>query len=489
MSVTVSSPTEASGGAGRWFSAAVVLVVLTEQTALGINLIAPAMLGIAQTYDTTQVVWVITLFTLVGSVVTPIAGKLGDAYGKRKVLVAAALASLVGAVVAAIAPNFALLLFGRALMGAAFIFLPVSIALIRDVFPCQYRNVSIGIATNGVGFVTIAGPFIAGFLIDTFGVPSLFWFMAILSTVGAVGILALVPESSVRTRSRIDYVGALWLVVSLLLVMFGVSQLGQWALTDLRTVATVGAGTALMVGWWIYETRVEAPFIDTKVISQRPVASLIAVYSLYGAGVIVTASFLPSMLQTPRDLTGGVYGFGLDATGVAVYMVPAGLLTVASGLLVGFASRRFDLRPFLFIGSSLLVCAGLMIGLMRSQPWMPITGWALGGISAMVWAAGAGLLMVVAPAKMRSTTMGMLAALSGILSSVLTQVASLILNSGIVTVTDEGLPIYSAAGVASPYLIAAGTAAIAFVVATLVPRKSERPVAEESESPQPLSAS
>lgn len=476
------------GGNGRWIAAIVVLVVLTEQSALSFNLIAPALLGIAQGFQTTQVIWVITVFVLVGAVTTPVVGKLGDRFGKRRVLVWIAVISLVGSVIAALAPTFSILLVGRALMGLATAYLPLTIALMRDTFPRHIRTMAIAIAMNGVGVVTIIGPFLAGLLIDNFGVASVFWFTAVLSLIGAVGVIALVPESPVRNLAKIDLLGALWLMLGVLVLMIGLNQLQPWGIQDVRTLAALGGGAILLVGWWIYERKVDFPFIDTRLISTRPVLSLILVYSFIQAAITVAASYLPTMLQTPRELTEGAYGFGLTATQVAIFMVPTGVTTVASGLLVGALAKKTGLRVYLYIGPLFMIASGLMLGNLREFAWMPIVAWAFGGLAAAVWAAAPNMLMQAAPPATRGEVSGMMGAVQGVIASVGTQLAAVLLTFQIATVTPDGTPIYTGTGMVLVFGIAALFGLFGLIAALFVPRQLqqvESDVAEEAVVEQP----
>ncbi|WP_207844492.1 MFS transporter [Williamsia soli] len=453
---------------GRWITALACLVLLTEQTALGFTLIAPALTGLAMEYETTQIIWTITIFTLIGGVLTPVVGKLGDRFGKRKVLVGAALIALAGSILCALAPSFGLFLLGRALMGLSTAFLPVTFALIRDVFPENYRSMSIGIATNGVGVVTIVGPFLAGFLIDNYSTSAVFWFVAVISAVGAAGTLALVPESTVRNRSRIDVIGVLGLVAGLLLILYGISQLQTWELVDVKTLLTVGGGLAILIAWWMYQARTNDPFIDTAVLSTRPMATTILTYSFAGGAITVMASYLPSMLQTPR-LLGMDYGFGLSATGVARYLILAGVLTVVAGIIVGALAPRMGYRPFLIIGPVIIGAGATGLSAFTTETWMPVLFYGLVGLGSIVYAAGPGMLMVVAPAESRGAAAGMMGAISAALGSGFTQLAGLALSKNVGQLV-EGYPIYTARGFSQVFLIAAGMCVVAFLVALFIPK-------------------
>jgi MFS family permease len=476
MSVHVASPRPVSpgepgeGGVGRWIAATAFLVLLTEQTALGFTLIAPTLGPFAAKYETTQIAWMITIFILVAAVATPVLGKLSDRYGKRRVLVAAALIGFVGSVVCALAPSYDVMLAGRALMGVSGAFMPLAYALIRDTFPENSRNLCIAIVTNGVGVVTIAGPFLAGFLIDNVSLESVFWFVAGISLVGAIGTAVAVPESPYRNPSPIDMPGFLGLGVGMLALMYGISNLAVWGLGDAKTGLYVGGGLVVLTGWWAWERRVEHPFVDTRLLTTRSVSTVVLAYGLIAAAMTVCSSYLPTMLQTPREL-GGDYGFGLDATGVATYLIPAGILTVGSGLLVGLFAKRFGFRIFLSLSAVSVTAGCLILGLLRSDSWMPMLGYGLIGLGAMSYAAGAGALMLLAPPGSRGMAAGMMAAISGAIGSTIAQIGGLVLSENVGQIAG-GYPVYTSSGWSLVFVFAAAVAVVGGLLTFLIPRRA-----------------
>ncbi|MGW4340357.1 MFS transporter [Rhodococcus koreensis] len=465
---------------GRWIAGLAALVLLTEQTALGFLLIAPTLTGFAAKFQTTQVIWMITIFTLVGGVATPLVGKLGDQFGKRRILLAAALVSMVGAVVCALAGSFGVILVGRALMGLSLAFLPVTFALIRDVFPFRYRAMSIALVSNGAGVVTIAGPFIAGFLIDHFSLSAVFWFVVVLTAVGSLGVIALIPETSLRSNSRIDYGGATGFTAGFLLLMFGISQLPTWQFANYRTALTIGGGIVILGGWWAWERRIREPFIAPELLSRRPVAPILFTFAFAGAAFTVVASYLPTMLQTPRAL-GGDYGFGASATGVAGFVLLGGLLTVAGGILVGTLGPRYGYRPFLIIAPVVTIVGALGIGFLRTEQWMPVVFYGLVGFGYISIAASAVLLMIVTPPHLRGVTGGMTSALGGAAGGLFAQIAGMVLASNVGQVV-EGQPIFTGRGMELVFVIAALLSGAALVCARFTPGKGA-----QQEEPDPMS--
>ncbi|MFE4756803.1 MFS transporter [Streptomyces mirabilis] len=452
----------------RWIGALIVLVLLTEQTVLGYTLLGPALLGLGTKYHTTQVIWIFTVFTLVGGVVIPMLGKLGDRYGKRRILVYAALVAAVGGAVSALAPTFDVLLVGRALQSTSIAFFPLTFALMRDVFPPAYRPISIAIATNGVGVVTVLGPFVAGFLIDHVSVSAVFWFLGAISLVGALGTLALVPESTIRDRSRIDWTGAAGLTLGMLLLLIGISQVEQWTVANPRTVLTVGGGLVVLVLWWFWERRTEQPFIDTRIMANRSVVTVLGAYSLAFASSYLMSAYMPILVQTPRVL-GGEYGFGMTATQVAIFQIMPGVTIVLGGVVVGLASKRTGFRIYMIVGPLIMAAGGLAITLSWANSWLLSGAYAIVGIGVLCFAAAPNLMMILSPPAERGITAAMLMTVSSIVASVFAQISGMVLT-GQVTKSVQGVPVYSSLGSELPFLIGAGLAAAGFAIALLIPR-------------------
>ncbi|MDV8071334.1 MFS transporter [Rhodococcus sp. IEGM 1366] len=474
------STKDAPVGKAPWFAATFFLVLLTEQTALGFTLIAPALGQFAAKFETTNVSGMITIFLLVPAVATPMFGKIGDRIGKKRALLIAASLGFVGAVVCALAPTYGVMLIGRALMGASGAFIPLAYSLVRDVFPENIRNLCIGIATNGVGVVVIVGPFLAGYLIDQVSLESVFWLLAAITVVGAVGLAFTVPETPNRNDSPMDLPGFIGLGAGLFTMMYGVEHLAKWGLLDSRTALFVGGSFIILAIWWYWERRVDHPFVDTRLLADRAVASTALAYALIFSVSALIAGYIPMMLQTPRELT-GAYGFGLDASGVALYIAPAGVLTVLGGIVVGLLAKRYGFRVFLQLSGVLLVVSTLILGFLQSEPWMPILGLAFAGMGNMVYAAGPGLMMVLAPASSRGIAAAMLGAVGGAVATTLVQTAGLVLSKNIEGTVGR-YPIYSSSGWTAAFLVGTVSAAVGFLITWLIPRREQQIDTVESES-------
>jgi len=447
--------------------------LLLELLSISYMLISISLPDISAHYRTTQGAWLLTAFLLLGAVTSPLIGKLADTYGKRKLLMACIAIAALGALVSAVAPSFGVLVVGRALTGMLNPCLFLVYTLIRDVFPARTVAMSVSIVISGMGLVAVPAPFLAGWLIDTFGFRSLFWFTLICLVVLAPMILFTTDESNLRLRSRLDLVGALLLGTGIAGVLVGVSFAPEWGWTAPSTLAYLGGGTVLFVAWIVSARRIEQPLIDLRLLTNRPVAlTTIASGLVYAVSAVFTI-VLPYMAMTPAELGLG-YGFGVDAEGYAIFQAPLGAATVLGGVLVGRVVGRVGPRVTMIGGLVLMTAATVSTALSHDSRGAVVAFAAIAGLgTGLSYASTPNLLLATVPQSLQATTGALTSVSQNILPAVLPVVAFAVLNSHIATELD-GQAFYSDTGITIGFMIAAAAAAIAIVTALALPRKAEQ---------------
>src|SRR3954447_3622807 len=174
--------------------------------ALAQTMVVPALPEIQQQYgaDAADATWVLTAFLLTASVTTPVLGRLGDMYGKERMLLVALGFFGLGGVVAALAGSLGVLIAGRAVQGVGGAMFPLAIGIVRDEFPREKIATGIGTISATFGIGSGAGLVIAGILVDHASVAWIFWLSVAATALAAFGTWRYVPESPVRVQARID---------------------------------------------------------------------------------------------------------------------------------------------------------------------------------------------------------------------------------------------------------------------------------------------
>lgn len=306
--------------------------------------------------------WVSAAYMLATVVCVPIIAKLGDRYGHKRMLTVAAALVALGSVVVALAPNFAVLLVGRALQAPLAAFLPLEFAIVRDRDP-KSAGRSIGKLVGALTFGAAIGSLGAGTLYTAVGdLRLVLWVPAVFLAVCVPVVAFLVPESRVRAHGTTDWLGAALLGVGLLAVLGGISNASSWGWTSPLTALAVLSGVALLIAWVAVERRVAHPLIDVTLLVRGGIGLPIVIAFLFGAQLFgsQTASTV-FVLSDP-----GVVGFGLGLTAAAV-----GVVSLAVALAAFVASSagdrvatRLGVRGAVALGGALLVAsyAGLLLG-------------------------------------------------------------------------------------------------------------------------------
>ncbi len=157
--------------------------------------------------------WVLTATLLTGAVATPVAGRLGDMYGKRRVLLASLSLMVLGSVVCGLSQELVPMVVGRALQGGAVGVIPLGISIMRDVLPAERLGSAMAVMSSSLGVGGALGLPGAALVADSMDWHMLFWISAGLGVLLAGLVAVIVAESPVRTGGRFDGVGALGLAV------------------------------------------------------------------------------------------------------------------------------------------------------------------------------------------------------------------------------------------------------------------------------------
>ena len=336
--------------------------------ALAQTLVVPGAARLAEEYDASQsaVSWVLTGFLLSASIATPIAGKLGDLYGKGRILTAILVLFSVGAVINALAPTIEVLIAGRVLQGVAGGVFPLAFGIIRDTFPRDTGRRRAGIISAVFGIGGGIGLPLSGVIVDNLDLAWLFW-ISLFSVPAAVAAHRLIPPSPpVEQRA-----GGL---------ARGGAALGRPGGDPARRLAVrpagagarrrrsdcIAAGVALIGAFLFAEGRVNQPLIDLEVLRKPSVAATNLTGFLVGLAMFASFLIFPQFAQAPES-TG--YGFGLSVTAAGLVMMPTALAQLAAGPIAAKLAERFGFRAMLSFGTVLITLSFLINTFAHAHVW------------------------------------------------------------------------------------------------------------------------
>lgn len=335
--------------------------------------------------STTWVTWTVTAYLLSGAVSTPIVGRLGDQYGKKRLMMIALGVFLVGSVGAIVAPDVGTLIGFRVVQGVGGAAFPLSFAIIRDEFPPERIAVAMGTVSSVLGVGGGVGIALSGVIVDHLSWRWLFVVSAALVAAALVMVWRFVPESPVRAPARPDVVGALLLSAGLVALLLGVTEGEAWGWGSPAVLGLLVGSLILFVAWGVVELRVAEPMVDMRMLARRPVLFTNLTALLSGFGLYMTWVILPGFFQLPRGLPDDLapladYGFGTTVTVAGLWILPTSAAIVVSGPVAGVIGRRHGSRLPLVVGMLLLGAGSALIALFHGSPLQVSASFAVCGV-------------------------------------------------------------------------------------------------------------
>jgi MFS family permease len=406
--------------------------------------------------------WLLTGFMLAAAVVTPVAGRLGDLHGYRRVMLVSLGLLVVGSVFAAAdhTGSFVGVLLGRVVQGLSAGVFPVAFGMARRIVtPSRLPGVIAGLsAMFGVGGAL--GLVLAGPLVEVLGTPFLFWLCAGLGLVALAGAVVVHEPERRETSGSLDVAGALLLSAVLVAVLLAVSQVRTWGWGSVAALAIAASAAAAV--FVLVELRVAAPVVDLRLLRRRPVAAADLATFVVSVGMFAAVTLIPQFAQTPP---GAGYGFGMTATGTGLLVAPMAVIMVVAAPLGARLTARVGGRATFQVGALLAVAALLASAVARGAAWQLAAAGAVLGLAYGLAFAALGTLVVgaVRPEETGAAT-GINTILRTVGGAVGAQVAAAVVTPAAGPPTDGGFTL--------AFLVAAAAALLAAISAQAIPRST-----------------
>ncbi|WP_459709734.1 MFS transporter [Actinophytocola sp. KF-1] len=429
----------------------------------------PSLPAILHT-DASDASWVITVTLLAAAVITPVSGRLGDLYGKRRVLLVSVAVLVAGSVVSALASSLVPMVVGRGLQGCAMGVIPLGISIMRDILPAERVGTAIAMMSATLGVGGAIGLPLSAVIAESSSWRVLFWLSAGLGAVCLALLWTVVPDSSVRAPGRFDVLGTLGLATGLVCLLLAITKGATWGWGSPTTLGLLAAAVVVLVVWGFYQLRVRYPLVDLRVSARRPVlftnlASVLVGFSMYSMSLV-----LPQLLQAPA-ITG--YGLGQSMVAAGLWMAPGGLVMMALSPVSAGITRRRGPRTSLMVGAAIIAVGYLVSTLLLHNAFeVMVAGIIVSSGVGIAYAAMPGLIMGSVPLHETASANG----LNSLARSVGTAVSSAVMATLLahMTITVGPLTVPSLTGFRVAFLIAAGAAAVGVLVTLLVPRVRDR---------------
>lgn len=338
--------------------------------------------------------WILTAYLISGAVMTPIAGKLSDIYGKKKILLIIMVIYAVGVSTAGFATNIYFMIFARAIQGIGMSMFPIAFGIIRDQFPREKISIGQGVITSMFASGAVIGLSVGGFIIQDYGWRATFFTIIPI----AIALLLIIrhfihvnqdeqkeydqgkhqqqqshvtskdsqknidnaKSNNDKSANQIDIKGALLLAVaitSFLLVLTFIEASGSSNSTtsigntydnddnntSIPIVAFLIIGIISLLLFIIIERRSKHPLVDFRLMLNKAILPANLIIMIVGMSMFMVFQTIPILVRNPEPI-----GFGENAISTGKVQLPFAIILLIFGPTSGFIiSKLGSLKPII----------------------------------------------------------------------------------------------------------------------------------------------
>jgi MFS family permease len=436
--------------------------------------VVPALPTIQRALHTseTDITWLLTAYLLSASVGTAIIGRLGDMYGKERMLLWTLVVLAAGTLLAAVSSSLAVLIVARFIQGASGGIFPLAFGIVRDEFPREKIAGSIGLLSAILGVGAGVGIVLSGVIVEHLDYHWLFWIPLMATIFAAVATWRFIPESPIRVPGRINWLAAGLMTSGISIVLIAISETTTWGWGSPKTIGLVLVGLAVSVAWIAVEVRSRNPLIDMAMMRIRGVWTTNLAAFLLGAGMYASFIVFPQFAQLPTS-TG--FGFGASVVVSGLYLLPSTIGMTILGLSAGRISARFGSRNALLAGTAFTLASFTMLTFAHSHPYDLLIAASLLGIGIGLAFAALGNLIVLAVSNRQT---GVASGMNTVMRTLGGALGGQLSATFIAANTVNGVP--TVTGFTDTFLMASGFLLVCLFAGLLVPKTARPAVAEYS---------
>ncbi|MEV4808915.1 MFS transporter [Micromonospora avicenniae] len=382
--------------------------------------------------STTDATWLTTATLLAAAVCTPLAGRLGDQYGARRVLLAVLALTVGGSVVGAASSTLPWLIVARAMQGISTAIFPLAQSVLRHALPAGRLPAAMGAISGALAIGNGVALASAG-LLGRESTPDyhlVFWLAAIVSGLALAATAMVVPATATSGARRTDWLGAALLAGVLVLLLLPLSRGSDWGWSSPRTLGCLGGALLLGAVWVDVERRRPDPVVNLRIVVRPAVALANLAGFLLGFAMFMQFIGVSAVVQVPAAPAG--YGLGASVSQAALeYLLPPAVAALFAARVAGALTRRVGASRTLAAGSATGVAGFALLAAVHSGTAEVLVGGVLVGIAVSFgFAALPAVLLDAVPLTQTAAANGVNSVFRSVGSSVASALLGVLLATG-----------------------------------------------------------
>lgn len=382
MQASVSAPRRGGGIAYKWIVAMMVIfgLFMTILDTTIVNIAIPRLQNVFGA-TLTDVQWVLTAYTLVQGVTTPLTAFLAQRLGSKRLYLIALVGFTLGSILCGLSFSLPMLIFFRVVQGAMGAFMsPLAILLLWTEFPPEERGTALGALGIPILLAPALGPTVGGYIVTYLGWQIIFFINVPIGIIGLILGIIFLRESAIEAPVAFDIPGFLCSAIGLASLLYGLSDASTDGWGSTKVIGFLAVGILMLTLFVLVELntarRGRQPLLDVRVFANGPfttsnIASSLVTFALYGGLFII-----PIYLQEVR---------GLSAYQAGLLLLPQAFASMVSSVLAGRLVDKIGVRATIIPGLVILAFALWLFTFLGSntpygtlQLWLIVRSFALG---------------------------------------------------------------------------------------------------------------
>lgn len=434
-----------------------------------LTMVYTAMPTIGRAFDhSPDVLWLVTAGLLVAATACSLCGRLGDLYGRSRVLLIVMGISASGSAIAVLASSLPQLILGTALQGAAGAILPLAMAIARERFSPERVPLFVGVLLSGSMIGAIGGLLIGGAIVDRVGWHGIYLVSAVFAGTALVVVFLVlgVGRAVERQAQPTAMLAGIMFAPAIAMLLFAVTKVREWGVGDARVYGPAVAAAAILVLWARHQLRQAHPLIELRLLANPSMALPYLCIGLLGLGAFQHTLVLSMYLQQGPS-TGA--GLGLTATLAGYALAPVRVGGAIASPIGGQLVNRLGVRPVIMIGAALTAFGWLIIALFKHSLVGVMIGMMIEGAAQIaVYVAASAAVLQAAPADRVGEASGLGSVFRAAMVAVGAQVVAILLSGPSSTIA-QGAPDSVSYGHVFAYV--AGACGLIMLIAWFMPPK------------------